>query len=158
MNKVFVLLLTSYCLVIAKEKTISLSDSVAISLSEKKININNHFGRSLKESNVSGIYFINDQPVYGTDFETPNSKLDYAFLSYNGKKISLDTSFMYNPCLNLRDINSFKIRVKNKVLVISALFSDGAGTYIVQWFAVNDHSERILISNDEYIISRFYLE
>lgn len=157
MLKLFLLLiiinLYSYNLCFSKEKKIELSGDIVIHLRESTIDSNIYLRKDCQISNLSGIYFINNKPIFGTDFEIPISKLDYAYLKICGKRIDLDVSCMYNPALDNLNINSFRIKKIKDIYIVNGMFSDGAGTYAIQWIINENSSIRSIISNYEIIIS-----
>ncbi len=137
----------------ADEKKIVLNDSTSIYLKESLIDNETYFEHPEKITNISGFCFIDNELIFGTDFVLPKSKLDYAYVLINKNKISLNVSSIYNPFLSKC---SFRTSMENGVLLINAKFSDGAGTYAVQWIIFKNKSVRTLISKDEYIFSKLF--
>jgi len=151
MKQIFfiILIFFSFCYCKGKEREFIISDSVKIQLKESMINANEYFKNYENTVSASYIYFIDSSPVFGTDFELPTSKLDYANVIINGEKYELDVFYMYNPNL---DMCKLKTIHKDNIFVINAKFSDGAGTYVAQWIIFKNKSIRTIISNEESII------
>jgi hypothetical protein len=150
------LILLGSTLVSGKQKTIELIKGVVLYLIEDNLNPL-EFSINPKILNVGNICFIDNNVVFGTDFELPKTKLTSAYIIYDNKKVSLDISSMYNPNIQSLTNKLFKTEKIGDKLVITGLFSDGAGSFLVQWIVINKSSVRTIISSDENVyINLFY--
>lgn len=138
------------------EKSITLMENIIIYLNENSLNTN-EFGTNSKILNVNDLCFINNKLVFGTDYSLPKTKLISAYVNIDNIKVNLDVSFMYNPNIQMLNKASFRITKENNVIIITGLFSDGAGTYVTQWVIHGNTSYRTIISNKEgVIVESFY--
>lgn len=124
-----------------------------------------------------GGWLIDGGLVFGTDHSMPANKLWEAHFVVGNRKISLDTSFMYNVALSItattcvpadcsrepmeKDIPrppwhpgkvaniSLKTHIEGEAYDINADFSDGAGHYQVQWKILGAASVRTLLIQSE---------
>ncbi len=138
----------------AQRKSIQLDDNISLiievdSISQEDFNKN-------EQIIINGIYFINGEPVYGTDYHPPTTKINSIYLKKMQQSIKLDVSYMYNPNLYMLTEKSFRIYNNNDIYVITGKFSDGAGSYVAQWIIKENCSNRIIISNDEDILVKLF--
>jgi len=96
------------------------------------------------------ICLIDNKPIFGTDHEIPRSQLIELVVLMNGQEIKLNVDFMYNPNWenNLRK-DQFELKKEEVGFSLWGKFSDGAGTYEVQWKIIKDKSFRLLIMDAE---------
>jgi hypothetical protein len=151
-NLFYILIILFFChSTLGAEKTIKLASGVIFHIevdSIKKSELQN-----IGTLFIDNILFIANKPVFGTCCgEIPNEKVKSAYISINNKVINLDVSYMYDPNLFTLDERSFKVVTKKNLFVINAKFSDGAGTYVVQWVISDNNSTRTVISGDEDIL------
>jgi len=104
------------------------------------------------EFNWKYICLIDGKQWYGTDHDLtlPRNQLTQLTINIHGKEISLETTGMFNisPDNNLPS-RKFHLSKNGEDYLLQGIFSDGAGTYIVQWKIIRNTSQRIKISNNE---------
>ena len=139
-----------------KQKTIELMKGVVLYLTEDSIK-QSEFNSHPIISRVGDICFIDNKIVFGTDFVLPKTKLTSAYIDIENNKVILDVSFMYSPNIQLLTNKSFKSEKVGDKFIITGLFSDGAGLFLVQWIVNKNSSIRSIISNNENVyINLFY--
>ena len=107
----------------------------------------------------SGVCLIDGAPFLGTDWEMPKSVLKRAYIEINGKEIELETFGMYNPWFVYTKKEFFSVEGWTESgWIVRGFFSDGAGSYVAEWKIINGASIRTILSNDEYLIAKFYNE
>jgi hypothetical protein len=98
------------------------------------------------------ICLIDGKIWYGNDMgmDLPRNQLTKLAIKIKGKEIELETAGMFNTNFGneLRD-GQYHLTKTGDEYFLEAMFSDGAGTYIVNWRIVKSKSQRIKISNDE---------
>jgi len=110
-----------------------------------------------KINNFKGICRINNELVFGTDWEMPKYYLKKAHVIINKTKIILDVSSMFNPFFEEPQDKFFVLKKSEGGYILNALLSDGAGGYVAQWKIVNNTAIRTIISDDENImVNLFY--
>jgi hypothetical protein len=97
------------------------------------------------------ICLIDNKPVFGTDNDMPDNQLINLTIIIKNKEIPLNVDYMFNPNFELHK-EQFKIKKCEVGQILTGIFSDGAGTYMVQWKIIKNKSFRFLITNDESII------
>jgi hypothetical protein len=139
-----------------KQKAIELMKGVVLYLTEDSIK-STEFSLHPNISRVGDICIIDNKIVFGTDFILPETKLSSAYVIFENNKVNLDVSCMYCPNIQSLTNKSFKTEKVGNKLVITGLFSDGAGVFLVQWIVNKKSSIRSIISGDENVyINLFY--
>lgn len=101
---------------------------------------------------VRGHVIIDGHQVKGVDGTIPTTQLEEAYLTIRGRKIVLDTSCLYEPSMSKESFTAEwweEPQKDREILTITGRFSDGAGSYKVQWMIVDDTSLRISIGTGE---------
>lgn len=112
----------------------------------------------IKYNKDSIVYLIDNYIVYGTDGLIPDSKLSLAEIRIFDKTISLNTSGMYDPMLDLIDSNNIAlVSVVEGEFTLRCVFSNGAGVYGVEWKVFGSKSFLTLITNDRKILDSCFL-
>lgn len=113
-----------------------------------------------KHHEIELCYFQN-QPYYclidgkewfGSDMgtELPKYEIKELYIIQNGIKIDLDYSKMFNPVFDtVINEQHFSLEDLTDGILLKGWFSDGAGTYCVEWEIKNKIALRTLISNSE---------
>ncbi|NIR48161.1 hypothetical protein GWO43_06865 [candidate division KSB1 bacterium] len=105
----------------------------------------------------TGVCLIDNEPVFGTDWEIPRSSIKRIYLKVNDRKIELESSSMFNPWFTKPDERSFSLqRWTQEGWIVRGYFSDAAGSYVAEWRVIKDKSIRTVISSDESIIISFF--
>lgn len=98
-------------------------------------------------------WLIDGGLVFGTDYSMPTSKLEQAYFVVGDKKIPLDTNWMYNAQVDQHENKATNVTLEKHAggdaYRINAYFSDGAGSYQVQWKIVGSASARTLLIQSE---------
>lgn len=98
------------------------------------------------------ICLIDGKIWYGSDMgmDLPKNQLTKLTIKIKGKEIQLETTGMFNTNFGneLKD-GQYHLTKTGDEYSLEAMFSDGAGTYIVNWRIVKGRSQRIKISNNE---------
>ena len=107
-------------------------------------------------TNSGAVRLIDGKQFFGTDGSLPRTQLDSATHIVEGTKMPLDVGQMYDPWFAVPAPESFSVTRYEGGWVLTALFSDGAGTYLARWRILNGTSLREVISDDEDIVSLFH--
>jgi hypothetical protein len=135
-----------------KNGIIALDKKITLHWEIQKFEKSKHTYEYCLKSNLKYLCKIDNQEWFGSDFgrEFPKNKLSKLELNINNKKISLETSKMYNPNYHgLLSESQFKLKKEKEYYILYAFFSDGAGSYSAHWKIENGKSKRIVLSNDE---------
>ena len=103
--------------------------------------------------NQDVICLIDGEPWFGSDLSSapPKNQLVKLSININNKEIDLNVTGMFNPNFNnIIRLNQFSLEKCNIGHCLNGYFSDGAGTYVVQWMIIKGKSMRTLISSDEF--------
>ena len=148
--KILLLILTATTLSYSSEKfvEIRISDNISISLYKSEFDTTLHNIERCIILDWFGICKIDGKQVYGTDWEMPKSKLDSAFVQIDNIKIPLEVSCMYNPWFGEINKELFSLQKCEGGFIIKGTFSDGAGSYSVEWRIIKNTSLRISIFDD----------
>jgi len=134
--------------------TIQLNDSIQIDLYRIKFDSS---GKKLEYLGENFLIAINNQLVFGIDGDLPIYKLSKAILTIGKNKFNLNVENMYNPWIGYKPFeNSLGCIVDRSNIKIRALFSDGAGTYCVEWMVIGKSSVRTILTNDEEIMFGYF--
>jgi hypothetical protein len=153
---IFIILLLLGTVCFGKQKSIVLMEGVVLYLTEDSIKPS-EFKSPPNIIHFDDICIIDNKIIFGTDYELPVTKLSSAYILVDNIKITLDVSCMYDPNINLLSNKSFKTAKVGDKLVITGLFSDGAGVFMAQWIINKNSSIRSIISSNERVfISLFY--
>lgn len=93
-----------------------------------------------------GVGLIDGKQVFGTDWSMPHTQLIAAHVEIGGKTIPLDVSCLFNPWVDIPSKDQFSCTPVEGGYKIRGGFSDGAGSYSVEWRIVRDHSVRLCIN------------
>jgi hypothetical protein len=128
---------------------ININDSIVLEVCISKFNPQNHSIDYWDINGWQGIGFIDNNFVFGNDWEIPFTKLQYLRLFLGQTKIDLEVSAMFNP--NGTDLfcreDQFIISAIEGGYLLEGYFSDGAGAYHVTWIIFRNKSIRTLIEN-----------
>jgi hypothetical protein len=103
-------------------------------------------------------FSINGIPLLGTDGEYPKFQLSKAILTIGRHKYNLQVDNMYNPWFGEKPFDKlFRLKIDGTQIRVRAVFSDGAGSYGVEWLIVGLSSVRSIYSNDEKIMKEYIL-
>jgi hypothetical protein len=134
--------------------TIHLNDSIQIDLYRVKFDSS---GKKLEYLSGDYLIAVNNQLVFGIDGDLPMYKLSKAILAIGKNKYNLNVENMYNPWVGYKPFeNSLECIVDRSNIKIRALFSDGAGTYCVEWMVKGNSSARTILTNDEEIMFGYF--
>jgi hypothetical protein len=101
------------------------------------------------------ICLIDGKPWFGSDagMSLPRNQIIKMSIKIKNKEVPLDVTGMFNANWNneLRK-EQFKIQKTEVGYLLSAYFSDGAGTYGAKWLIIKNTSIRTIISNEENVI------
>jgi hypothetical protein len=90
---------------------------------------------------------IDGKPIFGTDWTTPTTTFTRAWLDVMGVTVDLDVSSLYNPWIGSKPNPSlFRLTNVEGGYLLRGQFSDGAGSYTVEWFIIQGASVRTLVS------------
>ncbi|MGD1846776.1 MAG: hypothetical protein ACFB10_15410 [Salibacteraceae bacterium] len=130
------------------EIVLPLNDSVQLRLVKTPFQAERHTVNYWVDSKEA-ISSIDGYPVYGTDAMLPQSELTFAELITPEGNIRLQTLGMYDPWAdsNLTILYQFE-RFAGNPPRVKCLFSNGAGSYLVEWVIVGDKSFRTVLTND----------
>lgn len=137
----------------AGETTFTFSPGLVLHMRVSSFDPATHSVTRCKVLDWEGVCLIDGKPIFGTDWGTPRSVLESAELEVEGLKIPLDVSSLYEPWIHSK--NWFSVAPVEGGWEIRGCFSDGAGSYVVQWLVIAGVSIRTLISKDEVIMARF---
>lgn len=129
---------------------LALNDTISISYKISFFDASEHSVERCEIENWTGICLIDNQQVFGTDWEMPCAKFDYLTLVVNNQEIALNTSSLYNPnnCELLLRKDQFQIVPNEGGYLLLGSFSDGAGFYSVEWKIVKSNSIRTCIKEN----------
>ena len=131
---------------------IDLNDSTKLILIKEKFNKDSR-NIIYWDSSQQAITSIDNTPVYGTDATMPFSELTFAELLLNGKKIRLETTGMFDPWTEADTNISYEVeKFLGNPMKLKCLFSNGAGTYLVEWTIIGEKSYRTMITYDMKIL------
>jgi hypothetical protein len=98
------------------------------------------------------ICLIDGKIWFGSDMgmDLPRNQLTKLIIRIKGQEIHLETAGMFdtNREIELRE-GQYHLTKTGEEYFLEAMFSDGAGAYIVNWKIVKNKSLRTKISNDE---------
>jgi hypothetical protein len=136
-----------------REGKVKLADNVTLTLLQEPFDPK---GQEIELSDKKYVISINKKPVFGTDGEVPRTFLKKATLTIGTKNYNLQVDGMYNSWLD-KYFNDkiIKLRTEEFKYIVTALFSDGAGTYGVEWVIVGQGSIRTILTNDEKIMFEY---
>jgi len=93
---------------------------------------------------------IDGRPIFGTDWTTPTTTFTRAWIDVKGVTVDLDVSSLYNPWTASDPTPSlFRLTNVEGGYVLRGQFSDGAGSYTVEWFIIQGVSVRTLVSEQD---------
>lgn len=101
------------------------------------------------------ICLIDGKPWFGSDAgrDLPRNQIKRMSINIQEQEIQLDVSGMFNPNYeNQLRKEQFKIKKTETGYLLSAYFSDGAGTYVAEWLIVKGTSVRTKISSEENVM------
>ncbi len=96
-----------------------------------------------------GVCLIDGRPYFGTDWETPLTVLDKAFVVVGGDTVNLDVSCMFDPWFDSVDSKFFSLEQVEGGFVVTGHFSDGAGSYEAKWLVSQGASVRMELKKEE---------
>ena len=99
---------------------------------------------------------IDGQPVFGTDGDLPRYVLSKAVLSLNGRAYNLQVKNMYNPWFGSTASEFVTLTRIGSTCKLRAVFSDGAGSYLVEWKVSGNSAVRTLLTADDEIVTAFF--
>jgi hypothetical protein len=133
--------------------TISLNDSVKLILIRDIFSKHDHNIEFINDADL----IIDNEIVFGTDGDIPRFSLKEAKLTINDKDIDLEISSMYNPWFGIKpNQNSFEMIQDGTHIKIRGFFSDGAGSYGVEWLIIGERSVRTILTYDEQILFEYF--
>ena len=93
---------------------------------------------------------IDGRPIFGTDWTTPTTTFTRAWLDVRGVTVDLDVSSLYNPWIGSKPTPSlFRLTNVEGGYLLRGHFSDGAGSYTVEWLIIQGVSVRTLVSEHD---------
>ena len=104
-------------------------------------------------------FAIDGRPLFGTDGDIPKYQLSHAILTIGQQKYDLQVDNMYNPWFSNKPyVGLFSIKKDGNQFRLRAIFSDGAGSYMVEWLMVGKSSIMTMITKDDSEYDKFYRE
>ena len=160
MKKLIILIILLICTLNlfgqTSELDIKLNDSISFSLTKTDIKITN---QQIDYYQSKFPIAINGEIIFGTDGDFPITKLTKAILRIGKSTYSLETKGMFNPWFG-NGINKdlIKIKKENGGYKLLGIFSDGAGSYGVEWVIYNQTSIRTILTKEEKILFEYFPE
>ena len=109
-------------------------DSIKLVITKTKFNPRNNKLQYHKGNPSSWLEKINGKEIFGVDGNVPKNQYGQITLTFGKEKIQLPIDNLFEPNLDYIAVN---IDEKNKTIYISAMNSDGAGSYAVLWIIEN---------------------
>jgi hypothetical protein len=137
--------------------TISLDSNVMLKSTIIRFDANKHKIDSCDSGlGWKGICLIDNEPIFGTDWEMPVNEFKELSIVINDSIISLNTKYMYNPNFS-GDLNKYQFKfIKGEIAYyLYGFFSDGAGTYGACWQIIKNKAFRTVITKDEWFFPMF---
>ncbi len=134
---------------------INLDENSILELYRENFNPKNH--KIEYKSNF--VISIDNVPVFGTDGELPKFSLTKAILTIGKKIYNLQVGNMYNPWFHSDGVNESLFKIVHhgeNYHVLKAQFSDGAGSYAVEWLIEWNSCVRSIITKDEMLIESHF--
>jgi len=132
--------------------TVELEKQVSLSAIIENFDSSKHFYDTCDTGlGWKSICLIDSKVWFGSDagMELPKNQLINLTLLVNGNKIELDVSGMYNPNFkNEIRKDQFKFEKAEVGYNLIGFFSDGAGSYSVNWLIIKGKSLRTRISHE----------
>lgn len=138
------------------KSTLSLTSGITILATISEFDPNKHEIDSCNFGKRWGVCLVDNELIFGTDWEMPKTKLEKMILNLNNVTINLDVTGMFNPTSDfvLRN-GQFRIQEIGAGLQVTGLFSDGAASYLAEWQIVKGHSIRTMLTNNENLLIDF---
>lgn len=89
--------------------------------------------------------------IFGTDGKVPKQSVRSIHYQHKGQSIPLNVEGLYNPNLNQENLNK-RLHIQpywGDFFKVTALLSDGAGSYVVQWTVGLGQSVRNFVGDSE---------
>lgn len=100
---------------------------------------------------------VDGKPLWGTDGKIPKEKIDQIKFTHKNFTTELDISGMYDPLLDAEDKTRIKVvHYYGDSWKIRGRFSDGAGSYFVEWLVTKNSSMRTAIGGSESLYEMFH--
>ena len=100
---------------------------------------------------------IDGKPFWGTDGKIPQEKINHIKFTYNKFATELDVTGMYDPLVDVSDKTRIKVvHYYGDSWKVRGRFSDGAGSYFVEWLVTKNGSMRTAIGDSESLYDMFH--
>ena len=136
------------------KKELIITDSIKIELVQIPFDSSKH---DIIYGKHGLVYLIDNNLVYGTDAILPHNQLTGAMLTIKDKVYHLNTEGMFDPNLEIIDLETISVTQNYSGYVVRMLLSVGAGFYGVEWIIISDKSYRTILTNDWKILENDFL-
>ena len=129
-------------------------EGLAIEISVSKFEKENHQVTLCGEEYVC---LVDGLPIWGTDGKIPQEKINSINFTHNKYNAKLDTSGMYDPLITPDDKARFSVsHYFDDSWKVRGRFSDGAGSYYVEWLVTKNGSTRTAIGDSESLYEMYH--
>ncbi len=135
--------------VFVAEVRLTLGDAATLEMTAVPFDPQRHKVTTCQILDWSGVCLIDGHPVFGTDWEVPQSQLMKATLKLGEIRVDLDVSCMFNPWTTVPRREDFSLQQVEGGHVLRGRFSDGAGSYEVEWLVIENVAVRTLLRKTE---------
>lgn len=135
-----------------KKGNIRLADNVTLTWETKTFDEKEHTLQTCGLGKEAYICTIDDKPWYGSDMgmDKPRNQLTKLILVIDGTYFYPEVTGMFNTNFDgTVNVKHLKLEKYGLQYILHAFFSDGAGTYTVQWRITGKGCVREVISTDE---------
>jgi len=102
------------------------------------------------------VCLVDGLPFWGTDGKIPQEKIDFIKFTHNNYSANLDVTGMYDPLIAPEDKARFSVsHYFDDSWKVRGRFSDGAGSYYVEWLVTKNGSTRTTIGDSESLYEMY---